>query len=157
MLFRCYSNNKENSYKDVTVCESWHNFQNFAKWFEENYNPETMQGWHLDKDVFTKKDKIYSPKTCCFIPAEINTMLVSNSRFDDNVGIRKRKNVFQARYTKNKKEVNIGHFKTKELAIESRKSIIKNELLIISNKWRKEIGEKVYEKLINYLQKEDEK
>lgn len=36
MLQRCY-NNKQLSYFDCEVCDEWLCFQNFAKWYEENY------------------------------------------------------------------------------------------------------------------------
>jgi hypothetical protein len=39
MLRRCYNfneNKKAKLYESVSVCEEWHNFQNFAKWYSEN-------------------------------------------------------------------------------------------------------------------------
>lgn len=75
ILCRCYSEDrviKFPSYRDCTVHEDWHNFQNFAKWFEENY----IEGWHLDKDILVPGNKIYGPDTCCFVPQEINNNFV---------------------------------------------------------------------------------
>lgn len=49
MLARCYSKSqqaKQPSYVGVTVCDEWHNFQNFAEWYENN----KVEGWVLDKD-----------------------------------------------------------------------------------------------------------
>src|SRR3972149_480728 len=40
MIQRSYcqkTQEKSPSYKVVSVCDDWHNFQNFAAWFEENY------------------------------------------------------------------------------------------------------------------------
>ena len=74
MLRRCYSEKsfiRRPTYKDVTVCEEWHNFQTFAKWYEENY----IEGFHLDKDLLSKGNKIYSPETCCFISLEDNSKI----------------------------------------------------------------------------------
>ncbi len=45
MLERCYkagSYDKHPTYRDVTVCEDWKCFQNFAKWHKENY----IEGFH---------------------------------------------------------------------------------------------------------------
>jgi hypothetical protein len=64
-------------YKDCSVDSQWCNFQVFAKWHEKNYNPETMKGWHLDKDILVKGNKIYSPKTCCFVPFQINSLFAN--------------------------------------------------------------------------------
>jgi len=78
MIDRCYKSilqEKHPTYKDVTVCEEWHNFQNFAKWMEDNYRPETMQGWELDKDLLSNFTPTYSPETCCFIPSSLNSLL----------------------------------------------------------------------------------
>ena len=74
MLRRCYSEKsfiRRPTYKDVTVCEEWHNFQTFVKWYEENY----IEGFHLDKDLLSKGNKIYSPETCCFISLEDNSKI----------------------------------------------------------------------------------
>lgn len=79
MFQRCYDktyHSKYPTYKTAEICEEWHNFQNFAEWYEKNYNSETMQGWCLDKDLLSD-NKFYSPETCCFLPQKINTLLTN--------------------------------------------------------------------------------
>ena len=79
MMQRCYDeiyHRRYPTYKTVEICTEWHNFQNFADWYIKNYNPETMQGWCLDKDLLTD-NKFYSPATCCFLPQKINTLLTN--------------------------------------------------------------------------------
>lgn len=79
ILERCYNKKfqeKHPTYKDATVCEDWYNFQNFAEWMDENWKPH-MEGWHLDKDILLKGNKVYSPETCAFVPAKINSLLIS--------------------------------------------------------------------------------
>lgn len=70
MIDRC---SNHINYKNVTVCEEWNNFQNFAKWFDENY----IDGYHLDKDLLQQgvENKVYSHKTCIFLPKKINFFL----------------------------------------------------------------------------------
>ena len=71
MLARCYDEDTQflnPTYKGVIVREEWHNFQNFAKWHEDNY----IEGFEIDKDILSKNKVIYSPDTCCFVPREIN-------------------------------------------------------------------------------------
>ena len=81
MLRRCYDPyylNEHPTYRDCIVCEEWHNFQNFAKWFYENYyecNDEQMQ---LDKDILIKGNKIYSPNTCILVPKRINSLFTKS-------------------------------------------------------------------------------
>ena len=84
MLERCYDEKcqlKYPTYKGVTVCKEWHNFQTFAEWMEANY----IDGYHLDKDILSKIQKIYSPTTCCFIPQTLNTFM-SNHRTANTTG-----------------------------------------------------------------------
>jgi hypothetical protein len=137
------------SYKDVTVCEEWHNFQNFAQWFYENYNPETMQGWQLDKDILIKGNKIYSPETCCFVPQEINT-LFSKKQNDLPTGVTKVKNKYRARIHKNGKYKCLGYFNTIKEAFQVYKITKEEWIKEIADKWKNLITEQVYEALINY-------
>lgn len=78
MLARCYypKTSRYSAYggKGVKVCENWLNFQNFAKWFDENY----IEGYHLDKDLLGD-GMIYSPNTCIYVPQHINGLLVNNT------------------------------------------------------------------------------
>lgn len=81
MLERCYpsrNNNKNKSYDNCTVCEEWHNFQNFAKWFYDNY-PSGGGEWHLDKDIKHPGNRVYSPDNCTFVSGYENIM-DSNSK-----------------------------------------------------------------------------
>lgn len=76
MLTRCYdlkSLMRMPSYLNCSVCEEWHNFQNFAAWCidQKGFN---NSGWCLDKDLLSTKDKVYSPNTCVFIPNKLNTL-----------------------------------------------------------------------------------
>lgn len=69
MLRRCYCPRTQayggnQVYIGCTVSDDWRNFQNFAKFHEENY----IEGYHLDKDTLVDGNKLYSAETCQFIP-----------------------------------------------------------------------------------------
>jgi len=68
MLDRCYGSVPK-AYKDCYVNYYWHNFQNFAPWYYDNYKID----YHLDKDLVVFENKEYSPSKCIFIPREINS------------------------------------------------------------------------------------
>ena len=81
MLRRCYSLEYHitcPTYVGTTVCEEWHNFQNFAKWYEENH-PYHIEGikFQIDKDLLQQgvENKVYSPNTCVFLPDKVNSFL----------------------------------------------------------------------------------
>lgn len=64
------------SYKDVIIDDSWYDFSIFQEWFDKNYKP----GMVLDKDLLSEEVKIYSPETCIFIPATLNSFLANISK-----------------------------------------------------------------------------
>ena len=83
MLERCYDeklHKKRPTYKDCTVCEEWLNFQNFAKWYYDNYYEIEGEQMCLDKDILIKHNKIYSPDTCIFVPHKINTLFTKSDK-----------------------------------------------------------------------------
>jgi hypothetical protein len=83
MLKRCYDeklHEKEPTYINCEVCEEWHNFQNFAKWYYENYYEVESERMHLDKDILVKHNKIYSSETCVFVPQTINSLFLKCDR-----------------------------------------------------------------------------
>ena len=139
---------KRPTYKDVTVCEEWHCFQNFAEWYDENY----VEGWCLDKDILIKENKTYSSKTCCFVPNEINVLFTksSSSRGDCPIGVSKIGTKYKTRLSKNDKNVNLGHYKTPEEAIQFYKIAKEKEIRRVADKWRGQITEPTYQAMYNY-------
>ena len=84
VLRRCYDKDfkdKHPTYKNASVSKYWLNFQNFAKWYEDNY-PKNIENvkFELDKDLLQQgvENKIYSPETCIFLPKKINSFLAKN-------------------------------------------------------------------------------
>lgn len=151
MLHRCYEEirRKRNlSYKDCSVAEVWHNFQNFAKWHEENY----IKGFVLDKDILFKGNKIYSPEICCFVPPEINLLFTmrGNHRGKYPLGVSKIGNKFQSNISMDKVRKYLGIFDTPEEAFQAYKIAkeLKIKDLAIKNKER--LTNKCYEALMNY-------
>lgn len=117
---------KYKSYKNVTVCEEWYNFQVFAKWFDDNY-PKHIDGikFELDKDLLQRdmEDKIYSPETCLLLPKRINGFMV-NLQIDNKSGHagvyyypKRSKWWAMTRSQDTKRTMILGVFETKEEAI----------------------------------------
>lgn len=152
MLERSYSEKYHEvrpTYKNVTVCEEWHNFQNFAVWFEENY----IEGFELDKDILVKGNKIYSPDTCCFVPAEINLVMAYKCVKDKKypVGVHKEKSGrFLAICTIDGKPCRLGMFDTPEEAFQVYKTEKEKYIKKIADKWKDKISNKVYEAMYSY-------
>lgn len=81
MIRRCYCpkvREKHPSYEGCSVDERWHDFQDFADWFHNH--PYSSLKYHLDKDILMTGSKVYSPETCCFIPRDLNNLLLDHAR-----------------------------------------------------------------------------
>lgn len=160
MLERVYSKdgNINSTYKDVEVCEEWLNFQNFASWFYSQKHSKSVdskgRGYELDKDILSKGDKVYSPKTCSFVPREINTLLVKRDKLRGNfpIGVTYHKvgKKFQARLNYFGKGVGLGLFNTAEEAFKAYKKAKESYIKEVAEIWKDRIDERVYQALLNY-------
>jgi len=155
MLCRCYSLNyhkKQPTYKDCSVVEEWHNFQVFAKWYEENWEPWMNNFWELDKDILIKGNKVYSPETCCFLPKEVNLLFGKNNikRGILPIGVHAHKNKFRAKLIKNNKSKHLGLFGTSEEAFQAYKVAKEECIKEVVDKWKDLVDLRVYEAMCNY-------
>lgn len=155
MLMRCYDEKthiKRPTYIGCTVCNEWHNYSNFKQWFDENY----QEGYCLDKDILFKGNKVYSPKTCCFVPNEINSILTKRQNYRGNLPIGVRYSDSRLRYkvqfTKSSDKTYIGYFSAPEEAFDAYKRAKEEYIKEVAEKYYKEgaISEKVYNALMNY-------
>lgn len=157
MFKRCYSENsrkKNKTYIDCKVGDNFRCYQDFGDWFEENYKPEYMKGWALDKDILFKGNKIYSPETCCFVPREINNLFIKckNIRGDYPIGVfySKSNGKFEANCMINGNQMPLGTFDTPEEAFQAYKVAKELNIKRVANKYRGQITEQCYWALMNY-------
>lgn len=139
------------TYKDITVCEEWRDFQNFAQWCEDNWKPY-MEGWQLDKDILVKNNKTYSPETCCFVPQEINkTFTKSNKKRGDlPIGVGKNYNKYISQIKTSGKVRFLGSFDTLEEAFQAYKIAKEEYIKEVADKWKDLIDPRVYQAMYNY-------
>ncbi len=148
MMWRCRDNNHL-MYADCYVCDAWHDFQTFSKWFYEHYNPETMQRWHLDKDLLVKGNKVYSPETCCLLPHCINNIFkITGTENKVLPGVFKVK--ITGRYYANYRDTHLGSFKKEEDAFLIYKSEKEKYIKYQAEEWKDKIDPRAYEAMINY-------
>ena len=146
MLDRCYSFNYKNNfhtYIECYTCEEWHNFQNFAKWYDENIYEINNENIELDKDILFKGNKIYSPENCIFVPQKINNLFTRRnaSRGDLPIGVgiyEHDKTKYRAKCNNEKKLIYLG---------------IHNNILDAFNAYKKYKGELIIEIAKEYKDK----
>ena len=157
MLKRCYSDSHKKqhpTYEGCEVSDKFKYYEYFYDWCHKQIGFGN-EGWHLDKDLLTKGNKVYSENVCVFIPAEINTLLIkcTASRGDHLIGVfwNKRDKVFVAQVSKNKTgSEHLGHFNTEIEAFNVYKQAKENYIKGLANKWKDRIDDRAYNALMSY-------
>lgn len=157
MMMRAYSDNyhrKRPSYKNVTVCEEWHCFQNFAKFFYENYYEIKGFKTSLDKDFIKKGNKIYSKENCVFVPSFINSLIENRKalrgKYPIGVSYDKKRRKYQSKIVVDGKTINLGRYRTYEEAFYVYKKNKEQRIKDVAEKYKKEIPQKLYEAMQRY-------
>lgn len=143
MLRRCYSESFQKSrptYTECKVCDEWHDFQNFAEWFESHEYRKS--GYQLDKDLIKSGNKVYSPDTCCLIPIELNLLLTNRSRYQGSLprGVTRKRSTgkYVAQLNVDGTRVHLGYFETidkaQDVYIAAKERYVKNKALEWANR-----------------------
>ena len=157
VLERCYSDSLKKRYPTYIDCEVSDKFKSYEYFYEWCHKQIgfSNQGWHLDKDLLIKGNKVYSESTCVFIPAEINTLLVKRaaSRGEYLIGVswNKRNKAFVAMVSRNEgQQEHLGFFNTEIEAFNAYKIAKESFIKEQANKWESQIDPRAYNALINY-------
>ena len=156
MLTRCLSSkyhDKHPTYKGCTFSENFKYYPYFKEWCS-NQIGFGNEGWHLDKDILVKENKVYSEDTCVFVPREINNLLALNNsnRGEYLLGVcySKQHNKFAAQLNKFGKKVKLGVFNTEQEAFNVYKKVKEDYTKEVANKWKDQIDPRVYDALMTY-------
>jgi len=154
MFNRCYSKKEKYnlSYIGCVVCEEWHNFQNFAKWYDENYYSCDNEKMNIDKDILKKGNKVYSPENCIFVPERINNLFSNLSPKGRGLPIGvmphvKCENIYIASCLteiSNNKNGYIGSYKTTTEAFDAYKSTKEAFIKRVADDYKDKIPVKLY-------------
>lgn len=151
MIERCYyEKNKElhPAYFGIsTVCEEWHNFQNFAEWYSKKEYP-VNERLHLDKDIKYPGNMFYSPYHCLLTPQRINMLFSNkpNKRGLPNGISRTNSGKYSAKYAGK----DIGTYSTLEEAYSVYANTKKKAIIAVANEYKDKIPEELYDALLNY-------
>jgi len=150
MMKRCYCPKERSrypTYSDVFVCDEWHNFQNFARWYTEQ--PGYGEGFDLDKDLRVNNSRVYSPQSCSLVPHEINCILHDNEsrRGDYPQGVRKTWNKYSVYISIKGERKYVGLYPTLEEAHRAYKKSRLAYVKEIAEEYKNVLHNEVYENL----------
>ncbi len=156
MLQRCFTggyNQKHPTYEGVTCSKDWLSMTSFIKDVSQ-MKGFGLNGWELDKDILQKGNKLYSKDTCCFVPHEINMLLIKrdNARGEWPIGVyfHKARGKFRASLAINGKRKHLGLFTTPEEAFQAYKKAKEAQVKVVAQKWQHLLDERVYLTLMTY-------
>ena len=160
MLERCYnSEEKFKRYEGYSVSELFKNYTLFSEWSFKQIG-FYQEGWHLDKDILIKGNKIYSEDVCVFVPQQVNNCCIrsTNRRGEYPVGVSwsKQAQKFETYITRFGKRKNLGLFHTVQEAFLVRKEAKEKYMKELAEFWKGEVDTRVYEALTNWVVSEDD-
>lgn len=114
MLERCYSEfaaRRCPTYAGCSVSEEWLTFSNFYLWWKDNY----VEGWHLDKDLLSPGNRVYSSETCVYVPRILNNFANDHAakRGEYPIGVswhKRDKKLYAVIANGTGRLINLGHF-----------------------------------------------
>lgn len=155
MLERCYSAEfkmKSPNYALSQAAKEWLNFQVFAEWAVNQKGYDNPR-WQLDKDIISKGNKLYTPDNCCFVPQELNTLIIKSekARGPDPIGLSWHTNKKYVVHVSGTGESGyVGIYDDKEYAFSRYKEVKEKRIKQQAEKWKDKIDPRAYEALMNY-------
>ena len=160
MLQRCYSSKFKQARPTYEDCVASENFK-YLSYFKDWYNLQIgahKEGFDLDKDILMGEIKVYSEDVCVLVPKEINSFFVKfkgrKSKGDHPTGVlydpNKTDRPFTAMYGGNGGDKHVSYHDNEWSAFIAYKQAKENRAKELAEKWRGQIDDRVYEKLINY-------
>ena len=155
MVQRCYASNatfRYPTYVDCSVSSEFLNFSYFKKWYFKQVGSGEAN-YHFDKDLLVKGNKVYSPDTCCFIPAEINSLLTTTNkrRGGTPIGVRicNKTGKYRSESYMNGKHKSFGSFDCPIKAFEAYKVAREVYYKEKAEQWKGKVSDEAYEALKN--------
>ena len=163
VLERCYSEKfklDNPTYIDCVCSQYFHNFQNFAEWYQENLWSENCTV--IDKDILHKNSKLYSEDTCVLVDQRLNNLFTKSNKARGispiGTSFSKAKNKYSSTMSmldKNgiKKHRHLGYFNTSLEAFQAYKQAKELYIKQIANEYKDKypsFPNKLYQAMLNY-------
>lgn len=155
MIRRCYCPKvqaRSPTYIGCEVDKDWHDYQEFADWLS-NHDYYGL-GYHLDKDLLVRDNKLYSSETCCLVPHQLNQLLVDSGsirgKCPQGVYFDKNAKKYRAQVNENGKASRLGWYDDPKEAYqaykEAKEAYVKEKAL----EWQDRIADDVFNALMNW-------
>jgi len=157
IMQRCYDpklHAKYPSYSNKSVSPSWHCFQHFVPWWEqETLNKPSSEGWAVDKDILRSNE--YGPESALVVPKVVNLLFLTAKEkrgvLPIGVNIRPETGKYRARCQNGTgKPVALGEYTTIDEAFLAYKRFKEARIKEVANEYKDVISKRAFDALINY-------
>ena len=156
MLNRCYGEKlhlKQPTYVGCITSENFKHYTYFYEWCQEQLGFGNS-GWHLDKDLLIKGNKLYSEDNCVFLPIEINSLILGNDKIRGNyhIGVswHKATGKYCAVVNEFNKQKHLGLFESEIEAFYKYKQAKEQQIKVVAEMYKGKIDNRAYDALMNY-------
>ena len=154
LLKRCYCpmlQKERPTYIGCSASENFKSYSYFYQWCQDQVG-FGQEGYHLDKDVLLRGNRIYSENTCVFLPSELNALLTArkNCRGVFPIGVSAYYSKFKAKCCTDKSSDFLGIFNNLEEAFQAYKQAKEAYIKSQAEKWKNFIDLRAYEALMHY-------
>ena len=136
------------------VCGEWLDYNEFDKWYEENYYTVDGERSMLSYRFWNFRNQSISPEESVFLPEKIYFLMQIYEKAEDElprgVHLVKKSGKYEVNLTENNKSYYRESFETKEEALSAYENKKREKLIEISEKYRGKIPEKVMDKIVNF-------
>lgn len=154
MIARSYDDKTQKlqpAYIGCSVDPYFHSFQNFADYYI-NHQCYGL-GFHIDKDLLVRGNRVYGPDTCTMLPPEVNSALASTPTSESGLplGVNKIDDGYVARLNKTGQgREYLGYYKTPEEAHNVYVKAKEEYVHSLAEKWKGKIEDRAYQALRNW-------
>lgn len=141
----------------VTICDEWLDFNNFYKWYCENYYTVGDEIMCIDKDIIDKDNLIYCPEKCMIVPMRINNLFVGLKIKSNGYpsGITKVNGRYRVQISGNDRRITgkytyLGTYDKLEHATKVAKIFKMGVILEVAREYEKKIPKQVYYSLLDF-------
>lgn len=158
MLERCYDEEfkkKHPTYSDCFANKETHSFQDFCKWWDNNYYEIEGEQMCLDKDILVKGNKEYSFDKMIFVPQRINKLFSKNDANRGNLPLgvtyHEQTNKYRARCSVIGGIEHLGLYNTSEQAFKAYKEFKEAYIKEVANEYKGRIPNELYNAMCSWV------
>ena len=148
------------TYRDCFINEELYNFQNFAKWFDENYYEIEGERMCLDKDILVKGNKEYRFDRMIFVPERINTLFIKSDavrgKYPIGVSYHKASGKYATSILKHNKDEWLGLYNTPNEAFIAYKEAKEAYIKQVADEYKGRIPDRLYEAMYKWRVEKDD-